>query len=173
MLLLVTTITVISACKMNIIYCYMKVRSKAKQYYSKIGNWEYKKMIELSFSKCFFSMFKTTSDALKCISKTLCSKVIWKTLVATILNGCLCVALLLWLTRMIMMMMMMMMIMINCIYRMVVLWKAFSSISSRYHCQRFSPLQISDTPQAGSEPAQDLSLCFVGWSCVVVISTTS
>ena len=35
--------------------------------------------------------------------------------------------------------------------------KAFSLISSRDNCQRSSPLQISDTPQAGFEPVQNLS----------------
>ena len=35
--------------------------------------------------------------------------------------------------------------------------KAFSLISSRGHCQRFSPLQISDMPRAGFEPAQNVS----------------
>ena len=39
--------------------------------------------------------------------------------------------------------------------------KAFSIISSRDHCQRSSPLRISDTLQAGFEPAQILSSCFV------------
>ena len=35
--------------------------------------------------------------------------------------------------------------------------KAFRLISSRDHCQRSSPSQISDTQQAGFEPAQNLS----------------
>ena len=39
--------------------------------------------------------------------------------------------------------------------------KAFSLISSRNQCQRFSPSRISDTPQAGFEPAQNLSSSFV------------
>ena len=34
-------------------------------------------------------------------------------------------------------------------------------IFSRYHCQTFSPSQISDTPRAGFEPAQNLSSDFV------------
>ena len=38
-------------------------------------------------------------------------------------------------------------------------------ISRRDHCQRFSPSQISDTPQAGSEPAQNLNSDFVGRRC--------
>ena len=33
----------------------------------------------------------------------------------------------------------------------------FSLISIRDHCQRSSPSRISDTPQAGFEPAQNLS----------------
>ena len=52
---------------------------------------------------------------------------------------------------------MMMMMMMNCFCGMVDQLKAFSLISSRDHCQRYSPLQISDTPQAGFEPAQNMS----------------
>ena len=44
-------------------------------------------------------------------------------------------------------------------------------ISSRDHCQRFSPSQISDTPRAGFEPAQNLSSDFVEGSCAVAITT--
>ena len=50
-----------------------------------------------------------------------------------------------------------MMMMLNCFCGMVDRGKAFSLISSRDHCQRFSPSQISDTPRAGSEPAQNLN----------------
>ena len=39
--------------------------------------------------------------------------------------------------------------------------KAFSLISSRDHCQRSSPSQISDTLLAGFEPVQNLSSGFV------------
>ena len=39
--------------------------------------------------------------------------------------------------------------------------KALSLISSRDHCQRSSPSQVSDTLQAGFEPAQNLSPGFV------------
>ena len=39
--------------------------------------------------------------------------------------------------------------------------RRFSLISNQYHCQRSSPSQIFDTPQAGFEPAQNLSLGFV------------
>ena len=35
--------------------------------------------------------------------------------------------------------------------------KAFSLISRQDHCQRSSPSPISDMPQAGFEPAQNLS----------------
>ena len=45
-------------------------------------------------------------------------------------------------------------------------------ISSRDHCQRFSLSQISNTPRAGFEPAQNLNSDFVQWSCPVVITTT-
>ena len=55
------------------------------------------------------------------------------------------------------MMMMMMMMMVNCFCGMVDRQKAFSLVSSRDHCQRFSPLRISDTLRAGIEPAQNLS----------------
>ena len=50
--------------------------------------------------------------------------------------------------------------------------KAFSLISSRNHCQRYSPPRISDTSRAGFEPAQNLSSGFVEQSCAVVITTT-
>ena len=50
--------------------------------------------------------------------------------------------------------------------------KAFSLISSQDHCQRSSPLRISDTPQAGFEPAQNLSSGLVERSCAVAITTT-
>ena len=51
-------------------------------------------------------------------------------------------------------------------------WKAFNLISSQDHCQRSSPLRISDTPWAGFEPAQNLSSGLVEWSCAVAITTT-
>ena len=60
--------------------------------------------------------------------------------------------------------------MMNC--GMVDQWKAFSLFSSWDNCQRSSPLRISDTPQAGFEPAQSLSSGLVEWSCTVVITTT-
>ena len=50
--------------------------------------------------------------------------------------------------------------------------KAFNLISSRDHCQRSSPLRISDTLRTGFEPAQRLSSGFVESSCAVVITTT-
>ena len=64
------------------------------------------------------------------------------------------------------------MMMMNCFCGMVDQQKAFSLISSRDHCQRFSPLRISDMPRAGFEPAQNLSSGLVKWSCAVVITTT-
>ena len=49
---------------------------------------------------------------------------------------------------------------------------AFSLISSRDHCQRFSPSRISDTPRAGFELAQNMSSGLIEWSCAVVITIT-
>ena len=65
-----------------------------------------------------------------------------------------------------------MMMMMNCFCGMVNQRKVFSLISSWDHCQRSSPSRISDTPQAGFEPAQNLSSGLVEWSCAVVITTT-
>ena len=62
---------------------------------------------------------------------------------------------------MMMMMMMMMMMKMNCFCGMVDQRKAFSLISSRDPCQRFSPWWISDSPWAGFEPVQNLSSGFV------------
>ena len=45
-------------------------------------------------------------------------------------------------------------------------------ISSRDHCQRFSPSQISNKPQAGFECAQNLSSGFAECNCAVVITIT-
>ena len=42
--------------------------------------------------------------------------------------------------------------------------KALNLISSQDHCQKPSPLRISDTPRAGFEPALNLSLGLVEWS---------
>ena len=58
-------------------------------------------------------------------------------------------------------MMMTIMMMMNCFCGMVDQRKAFSLISSWDHCQRSSPLRISDTPRAGFEPVQNLSSDFV------------
>ena len=60
----------------------------------------------------------------------------------------------------------------NCFCGMVDRRKAFSLISSRDHCQRSSPSQISNTPRAGFKPAQSLSSGLVEWSCAVMITTT-
>ena len=61
------------------------------------------------------------------------------------------------------MMMSMMMMMVNCFSGMVDRRKAFNLISSRDHCQRSSPLRISDTPRTGFEPAQNLSSGLCLW----------
>ena len=60
---------------------------------------------------------------------------------------------------------------LNCSCGMVDRQKAFSLIFRRDRCQRSSPSRISNTPQAGFEPAQNLSSGFVEWSCAVVITT--
>ena len=49
------------------------------------------------------------------------------------------------------------MMMMNCFCGMVDRRKESSLISSRDHCQRFSPSRISNTPRAGFEPVQNLS----------------
>ena len=54
-----------------------------------------------------------------------------------------------------------MMMMMNCFCGMVDRRKAFSLISSRDHCQRSSPSRISDTPEAGFEPAHIMSSGFI------------
>ena len=68
--------------------------------------------------------------------------------------------------------MMMMKMMMNCFCGMVDQRKVFRLISSWDHCQRFLPLRIIDIPQAGHEPAQNLSPDLLEWSCEVVITTT-
>ena len=45
-------------------------------------------------------------------------------------------------------------------YGVVHLRKVLSLISIWYHCQRFLPSQISDMPQVGFAPAQNLSSGF-------------
>ena len=69
------------------------------------------------------------------------------------------------------MMMMMMMMMVNCFCGKVDRRKVFSLISSWDHCQRPSPLRISNTLRAGCKPAQNLSSGLVEWTCAVVITT--
>ena len=49
--------------------------------------------------------------------------------------------------------------------------KVFSFISRCDHCQRFSPLRISNTPRTGFEPAQNPNSGLMEWSCEVVITT--
>ena len=64
------------------------------------------------------------------------------------------------------------MMMMNCFCCIVDQQKEFSLISSQDHCQRSSPLQISNMPRTGFEPAQNLSSGLAEWSCTVVITTT-
>ena len=52
---------------------------------------------------------------------------------------------------------MMMMMIMNCFCDIFDRRQAFTLISSRGHCHRSSSLRISHTPQAGFEPAQNLS----------------
>ena len=66
----------------------------------------------------------------------------------------------------------MMMMMMHCFCGMVDRRKVFRLISSRDHCQRSSPLRISNTPRAGFEPSQSLNSGSVKWSCAAVITTT-
>ena len=53
-------------------------------------------------------------------------------------------------------------LMMNCFCPMVDRRMAFSLISSQDHCQKSSPSRISDMPQAGFEPAQNLSSRLIG-----------
>ena len=48
--------------------------------------------------------------------------------------------------------------MMNCFCGVADRRKAFSLISSQDHCQRSSPLRISDTQRVGLEPPQNLKL---------------
>ena len=66
-----------------------------------------------------------------------------------------------------------MMMVMNCFCGMADQWKTFSLISSQDHCQRSSTSRISDMPQAGFEPAQNLSSSLVKWNCAVVITSTT
>ena len=56
---------------------------------------------------------------------------------------------------------------------MVDLQKALRLISSWDHCQRFSPLQISNTPREGFEPAQNPNYEFFDGSCAEVLASTA
>ena len=62
--------------------------------------------------------------------------------------------------------------MMNCFCGMVDQRKAFSLISSGDHCQRSTPLLISDAPWAGFKPVQNLISGLVEWSCAVMITIT-
>ena len=66
-----------------------------------------------------------------------------------------------------------MMMMMNFFCGMVDRRNMFSLISSRDHCQRSSPLRISNTPQSEIEPAQNLSSHLVEESCAVVTTSKS
>ena len=61
---------------------------------------------------------------------------------------------------------------LNCFCGMVDRRKTFSLISRRENCQRSSPSRISDTPQAGFKPIQNLSSGLVEWICGVMITNT-
>ena len=61
--------------------------------------------------------------------------------------------------------------MTNCFGGMVDWRKAFCVISSRDDCQRSSSSRISNTPQTGFEPLQNLSPVLDEWSYTVVITT--
>ena len=71
-----------------------------------------------------------------------------------------------------MMIMMMMMILMGCFCSTVDLRITLTFTASQDHCQRSSSSQISNTPQAGFEPLQNLSSGFVERSCAVVITIT-
>ena len=64
------------------------------------------------------------------------------------------------------------MMMMNYFCGMVDQWKVFTFISSRDHCQSFSPSRISNMPWARLESAQNLNSDFVEWGCAVMITTT-
>ena len=49
--------------------------------------------------------------------------------------------------------------------------KAFGLISTREHRQRSSPSRISNTPQAGFEPVQNLISGFIELNCALVITS--
>ena len=62
-------------------------------------------------------------------------------------------------------------LMLNCLCGMVDQWKALRLISSSDHCQRFSPSQTSDRPQARFKPALNLNSGIVEEICAVVMTT--
>ena len=67
---------------------------------------------------------------------------------------------------------MMIIMMMNCFCGMADQKKVFGLISSKDHCQIFSPSPISNMLQDGFEPVQNLSSALVEWEYVVVITTT-
>ena len=69
------------------------------------------------------------------------------------------------------------MMMVNCFWGMFDWWKAGITVRDPHcqpswdHCQRSSPSWISNMPQAGFEPVQNLFSGFDQWSCAVGITT--
>ena len=66
----------------------------------------------------------------------------------------------------------MIIMMMNCFCGMADQKKVFGLISSKDHCQIFSPSPISNMLQDGFEPVQNLSPVLVEWEYVVVITIT-
>ena len=64
----------------------------------------------------------------------------------------------------------MVLVMMNYFCELVERQKALNSISIRDHYHRFSLSQISEMPQVGLEPVQNLSLVLVEGICAVVMS---
>ena len=62
--------------------------------------------------------------------------------------------------------------MMSCSCGMLDQQKVSSLISSRAKCCNYSPSQISNTPQVGFEPAQNLSSAFFKLSCADTLTTT-
>ena len=61
--------------------------------------------------------------------------------------------------------MMMTLMMMNCFCGMAHRGKTFTLTSNRDFYRRFSPSQISDTPQAGFEPAPEFRFCWISLCC--------
>ena len=69
-------------------------------------------------------------------------------------------------------MMIMIIMMMNCLCEKVERRKVISFISSLDQCHRFSSSSIYDTPRAGFESAQNLSVDLVDRSCAEVKTAT-